>query len=42
MFRKVAELKPDHEEAAAELSALGPEPEVPESGGLLKKLFGRR
>ena len=42
MFRKVVELKPDHEEAAAELAALGPEPEVTESGGLLKKLFGRR
>lgn len=42
MFRKVAELKPDHEEAVAELAALGPEPEPTESGGLLKKLFGRR
>jgi Tfp pilus assembly protein PilF len=42
MFRKVAELKPDHEEAAAALAALGPEPEAAEPGGLLKKLFGRR
>ena len=42
MFRKVLELKPDNEEALAELSALGPEPEATESGGFLKKLFGRR
>jgi tetratricopeptide (TPR) repeat protein len=42
MFRKVLELKPEHEEAATELAALGPEPEVEDSGGFLKKLFGRR
>ena len=42
MFRKVLELKPESEEASAELSALGPEPEATESGGFLKKLFGRR
>ena len=42
MFRKVVELKPDHEEALTELAALGPEPEVADSGGFLKKLFGRR
>jgi tetratricopeptide (TPR) repeat protein len=43
MFRKVVELRPDHEEALTELAALGPEPESGEdSGGFLKKLFGRR
>jgi tetratricopeptide (TPR) repeat protein len=43
MFRKVADLKPEHEEAQAELAALGPESEAPESsGGFLKKLFGRK
>ena len=42
LFRKVLELKPEHEEAATELAALGPEPEVEDSGGFLKKLFGRR
>jgi len=42
MFRKVVELRPDHEAALAELAALGPEPEATESGGFLKKLFGRR
>jgi len=43
MFRKVVELKPDHEEALTELAALGPEPEGGvDSGGFLKKLFGRR
>jgi tetratricopeptide (TPR) repeat protein len=48
MFRKAVELKPEHEEAAAELLALAPEPppaeeaeESPPSGGLLKKLFRR-
>jgi curved DNA-binding protein CbpA len=46
MFRKAVELKPEHEEAAAELKALAPEPEPvaeepPPSGGLLKKLFRR-
>jgi tetratricopeptide (TPR) repeat protein len=42
MFRKALELKPDNEEAQAELSATGPEPEATEPGGFLKKLFGRR
>ena len=42
MFRKALELKPDNEEALAELSAIGPEPEATEPGGFLKKLFGRR
>src|SRR5262249_24765153 len=44
MFRKVLELKPEHEEAAAEVAALGPDEaaaEGSEGGGLLKKLFGR-
>ena len=41
MFRKVLELKPENEEAQAELAALGPEPETTESRGFLKKLFGR-
>jgi len=41
MFRKVLELKPENEEAQAELTALGPEPETTESRGFLKKLFGR-
>jgi tetratricopeptide (TPR) repeat protein len=43
MFRKVLELKPENEEAQAELAAAsGPEPEATEPGGFLKKLFGRR
>jgi len=42
MFRKVVELKPENEEALAELSAAAPEPEATETGGFLKKLFGRR
>jgi tetratricopeptide (TPR) repeat protein len=44
MLRKVLELKPEHEEAAAELAALAPPDEQappPEGGGLLKKLFGK-
>lgn len=46
MFRKVLDIKPDHEEAIAELGALTPESPEPEepapgSGGLLKKLFGK-
>ncbi len=44
-FEKVLQLKPDHEEAAAEAAQLAPtEPEAePEGGGggLLKKLFGK-
>jgi tetratricopeptide (TPR) repeat protein len=42
MFRKALELKPENEEALAELAATGPEPEATEAGGFLKKLFGRR
>ena len=42
MFRKALELKPENEEAQAELAAAGPEPEATEPGGFLKKLFGRR
>jgi tetratricopeptide (TPR) repeat protein len=42
MFRKALELKPENEEALAELAATGPEPEATEPGGFLKKLFGRR
>jgi hypothetical protein len=44
MFRKTLELKPDHEEAAAELATLSPEgeaPAPPEGGGLIKRLFGK-
>jgi cytochrome c-type biogenesis protein CcmH/NrfG len=48
MFRKAVELKPEHEEAAAEIQSLAPDPdpegqaeESPPSGGLLKKLFRR-
>jgi len=43
MLRKAVELDPENQQAAAELDALGPEaaPPAPESGGLLKKLFGR-
>jgi curved DNA-binding protein CbpA len=37
MFKKVLELKPDHEEARAELGDQVGEPEPP--GGLIKKLF---
>jgi len=43
-FRRVLDLNPEHREAAAELTALGDvSAEAPaESGGLLRKLFGRR
>jgi tetratricopeptide (TPR) repeat protein len=45
MYRKVVELRPESEEAAAEVAALGgrADEQAPESseGGLLKKLFGR-
>ncbi len=46
MYRKVVELKPEHEEAAAQLAELAPvvenetAPEKP--SGLLKKFFGRK
>jgi curved DNA-binding protein CbpA len=42
MYRKVLELRPDHEEAAGYMAANAPEPEPPESesgGGLLGRLF---
>jgi tetratricopeptide (TPR) repeat protein len=43
MFRKVVELKPDHEEALVQVATLTPqEPEPPqEGGGILKRIFGR-
>jgi tetratricopeptide (TPR) repeat protein len=42
MFRKVLDLKPDHEEALAQLEGLSPEqPEPSPGGGLIKKIFGR-
>lgn len=45
MFRKVVELKPDHEEAAGQLAELATSDEPaaePEKPGFLKKLFGRQ
>ncbi len=48
MLRRVLELQPDHEEAAAALRELAPAPEPaaepqppPSGGGLLKRLFGK-
>ena len=42
MFRKVLDLKPDHEEALAQLDGLAPEqPEPGPGGGFIKKIFGR-
>jgi hypothetical protein len=43
MYRKVVELKPDHEQALVQVALLVPQnPETPpESGGLLKKIFGK-
>jgi hypothetical protein len=42
MFRKVLDLKPDHEEALAQLGELVPaEPEPGPGGGFIKKIFGR-
>jgi hypothetical protein len=46
MFRKVLELKPDHEAAMKELAGLDPvepqePPPPPESRGFLKKIFGK-
>ena len=42
-YRKVLELKPDHEDAGRYLSANAPEPETPggERSGLLSRLFRR-
>jgi tetratricopeptide (TPR) repeat protein len=42
MFRRVVELKPDHEEAAAELADVPAEPEAPGGGGFIRKLFGKK
>ncbi len=45
MFRRAVELKPDHEEAAAELIEPVAEPEPPEAGGgggFIRKLFGKK
>ena len=40
MFKKVLEVKPDHEEARAALGEAAPvRPEPPGGGGLLGKLF---
>jgi hypothetical protein len=43
MFRKVLEIKPDHEEALAQLSELSPGEPEPGPGGsrFIKKIFGR-
>jgi tetratricopeptide (TPR) repeat protein len=42
MFRKVMELQPEHEDALAELTALGEEAGASGGGeGLIKKLFGK-
>jgi hypothetical protein len=41
-FRKVLDVKPDHEDAHAALAELAPEePEPGPSGGFIKKIFGR-
>jgi Domain of unknown function (DUF4388)/DnaJ domain len=42
MLRRALELKPDHQEATAELAERMPEPEPPEAsgGGFIRKLFG--
>ncbi len=45
MYRKLVELKPEHEEAAAQLAELAPSLESepsPDKQGLLKKFFGRK
>jgi curved DNA-binding protein CbpA len=42
LLQKVLKLKPEHEEARADLNALTPEPEPPPANeGFLKKFFGR-
>jgi hypothetical protein len=43
MYRRVLDLRPDHEDAARALAALSPETQPPPEpkGGLLKKLFGK-
>jgi hypothetical protein len=41
-YRKVLDVKPDHEDAAAALAELAPEePEPGPGGGFIKKIFGR-
>ncbi len=42
-FRKVLELKPEHEEARARVAELTPPPEStpPSSGGFIKRIFGK-
>jgi hypothetical protein len=42
-FRKVLELKPEHEEARARVAELAPPPEPtpPASGGFMKRIFGK-
>jgi len=43
MFRKVLELKPDHEEALVIVASAPPPPPPPEEGGgLIKRLFNKR
>jgi cytochrome c-type biogenesis protein CcmH/NrfG len=43
MFRRALELKPDHEEAAAELAEPTAESEAPSGGGgFIRKLFGKK
>jgi Tfp pilus assembly protein PilF len=42
MYRKVLDLKPDHEDALKQLTELTPEePEPGSGGGFIKKIFGR-
>jgi lipopolysaccharide biosynthesis regulator YciM len=43
MFRKVLELKPDHEEALVLVASAAPPTPLPEEGGgLIKRLFNKR
>jgi curved DNA-binding protein CbpA len=42
MFRRTLELKPDHEEAAAELPTPGEEEDAPSGGSFIRKLFGKK
>lgn len=41
-FRRLLEVQPDHEQALLETAELAPPADPPPSGGLLKKLLGRR